>query len=240
MEKEINGIVLNRMYSGEYLRENLGHEVINLYQADNGNHYLYLCSVGSFKKERKGTIKHMIMVKKHQPNFYQIVGIAKNLTDTIEEKNELMFKYRSQKEFHQEGKESVCYGGVNVFEIFDQNKEHQDICITYKAEKVFIPKKDKKILLCYNNACCQKNNENTEIFYINAYSKKFRDKNFIMPNEKNKEKQKDYETLLSIIENKDLWEECKKFELSNFRLNEENDMHKEFKERINNLKNKKK
>ena len=43
-----------------------------------------------------------------------------------------------------------------------------------------------------------------------------------------------------IIENQDLWEECKKFELSNLRLNGENDMHKEFKEIINNLKNKKK
>lgn len=240
MEKEINGIVLNRMYSGEYLRENLGHEVINLYQADNGNHYLYLCSVGSFKKERKGTIKHMIMVKKHQPNFYQIVGIAKNLTDTIGEKNELMFKYRSQTEFHQEGKESVCYGGVNVFEIFNQNKEHQDICITYKAEKVFVPKREKKILLCYQNACYKKNDENTEIFHINAYSKKFRDKNFIMPNKKNKEKQKDYETLLSMIENNDLWEECKNFENSDFTLNTEKEMHEEFKKRINNLKNNKK
>ncbi len=29
------GIVLNRMYVGDYLSSNLGHEVINLYQADN-------------------------------------------------------------------------------------------------------------------------------------------------------------------------------------------------------------
>ena len=29
------GIVLNRMYVGDYLSSNLGHEVINLYRVDN-------------------------------------------------------------------------------------------------------------------------------------------------------------------------------------------------------------
>ena len=34
------GIVINRMYVGDYLSSNLGHEVINMYTADNGKHYL--------------------------------------------------------------------------------------------------------------------------------------------------------------------------------------------------------
>ena len=33
--KPPTGIVLNRMFVGDYLSSNLGHEVINLYQADN-------------------------------------------------------------------------------------------------------------------------------------------------------------------------------------------------------------
>ena len=41
------GIVLNRMYVGEYLSDNIGHEVINLFKADNGRHYLYLNSRGN-------------------------------------------------------------------------------------------------------------------------------------------------------------------------------------------------
>ncbi len=40
MKKE--GIVLNRMYVGKYIFDNLGHEIINMYAADNGFHYLYL------------------------------------------------------------------------------------------------------------------------------------------------------------------------------------------------------
>lgn len=32
-------IVISGMYSGEYLDANLGHEVINLFKADDGKHY---------------------------------------------------------------------------------------------------------------------------------------------------------------------------------------------------------
>ena len=39
MEKESNNekpvIVLNVMYSGKYLNDNMGHEIINLFKADN-------------------------------------------------------------------------------------------------------------------------------------------------------------------------------------------------------------
>ncbi|MBQ5777031.1 MAG: hypothetical protein IIW06_08615 [Bacteroidaceae bacterium] len=39
------GIVINRMYVGDYLSENLGHEVINFFKADNGRHYIYLNAI---------------------------------------------------------------------------------------------------------------------------------------------------------------------------------------------------
>ena len=56
-------IVLNRMFSGDYLKENIGHEVINLFKADNGKHYLYLNALGSFYKKWEGRIKTMLMVR---------------------------------------------------------------------------------------------------------------------------------------------------------------------------------
>ena len=48
------GIVLNRMYTGSYLSSNLGHEVINMFQADNGKHYLYLNATGDFSEDYAG------------------------------------------------------------------------------------------------------------------------------------------------------------------------------------------
>ena len=44
-------IVINRMYVGDYLNSNLGHEVINMFTADDGKHYLYLNAYGSFASQ---------------------------------------------------------------------------------------------------------------------------------------------------------------------------------------------
>ena len=51
------------MYVGDYLDSNLGHEVINLFKADNGNHYIYLNATGNFAKEHSGKIGYMLFVK---------------------------------------------------------------------------------------------------------------------------------------------------------------------------------
>lgn len=56
-------IVINRMFKGSYLEENIGHEVINIFKSDNGKHYLYLNSLGSFHRDWKGRIKYMLMVR---------------------------------------------------------------------------------------------------------------------------------------------------------------------------------
>ncbi len=49
MSEDINPttIILNRMYTGDYLGKNIGHEVINLIQSDNGNYYIYINAYGS-------------------------------------------------------------------------------------------------------------------------------------------------------------------------------------------------
>lgn len=180
MEKEINGIVLNRMYSGEYLRENLGHEVINLYQADNGNHYLYLLDYGTFDRKYKEKINYMLMIRYIDTAKYKIIGLACGLTDTLNESDELIFE--NQEHFHSNGKESVCYGGVNVFDIFKLNQSYQDTCITYKAEEVFVPKQEKFIEIDLRNSS----------------------KQYFMPTDER------YEEFYEIIKDESLWEKTEK------------------------------
>lgn len=60
MAKEANNkknvIVLNAMYSGKYLNDNLGHEIINLFKSDNQididgqkyQNFIYLNPYGNF------------------------------------------------------------------------------------------------------------------------------------------------------------------------------------------------
>ena len=49
LDISMNEVLINHMYSGNYLESgNLGHEVINLFKSDNGNHYTYAMSAGDY------------------------------------------------------------------------------------------------------------------------------------------------------------------------------------------------
>lgn len=186
MEKDYNGIVINRMFSGEYLRENLGHEVINLYQADNGNHYLYLLDDGEVGQNNKGKVKWMLMIKHIDTAKHKVVALACGLNDDFFDKEE-----------------NITYGGVNVFDIFKLNKEQGKVCITYKAEKVFIPKKD--IIICISDKC----EFNDTTIHIRKEPRNTSRLYFMQTDE---EYQEEYQHLLKLInvENNDLWEKYEK------------------------------
>ncbi len=75
-------IVLNRMFTGDYLEENIGHEVINLFKSDNGKYYLYLNALGSFHSIWKSRIKSMLMVRTIQgAKMLEVIGLATGLKD---------------------------------------------------------------------------------------------------------------------------------------------------------------
>ena len=82
MSDSNKSIVMNRMYAGSYLSTHLGHEVINMFQADNGKHYLYLNSTGVF--DYKGFIaKDMLLVMHVGGKRVKVLGLAKNLRPAI-------------------------------------------------------------------------------------------------------------------------------------------------------------
>ena len=74
-------IVLNRMYVGDYLSTNIGHEVINMFKADNGEHYLYLNSRGNLTNEHKGKIDFMLFVKYYTEGVVEVIGKAVGLEE---------------------------------------------------------------------------------------------------------------------------------------------------------------
>ena len=142
---EKRGIVINRMYAGDYLSSNIGHEVINLYQADNGGHYLYLNATGDFAKEHADNIGWMLLAKYHQPREIEVIGMAAGLEDVYIPDNKFSNKYGSINEDilrHQQDyvkKEGgITYGGVSIFDIFGDAGQ-QSVFITYKAKKLYVP-----------------------------------------------------------------------------------------------------
>lgn len=140
------GIVLNRMYVGDYIVSNLGHEVINLYQADNGEHYIYLNSTGDFVKTHQGRIGYMLFVKYYGKGEVEVIGKAEGLEDVYASNPEI--KQKQIDFIRSEG--GITYGGASILDIF-KGSEQQNVFITYKAQKVYESRSDRRIFIRFYN-----------------------------------------------------------------------------------------
>lgn len=219
-EQEKPGIVLNRMYVGDYLSSNLGHEVINLYQADNERHYIYLNATGDLEKKHQKQIKYMLFVKYYGIAELEVIGKACELEDVYQACHKNSEHYdginpilAQQKEFADK-QGGITYGGVSIFDIFN-DAEQQNVFITYKAQKVYTPKKEKRLFIrfrCDDNDKCKypKHDANDIVIELEGYQQaKTSLKQYIYA-EGDAQKQKDYNSILTmLIDCKDLWDESK-------------------------------
>ena len=208
------GIVLNRMYAGSYLSSNLGHEVINMYQADNGKYYLYLNHHGAFAKEHEGKIKKMILVKYHSEGVVEVVGIAKISQDvftplTPQEKGvvsdgEILPK---QKKFIDNN--DIKYGSKSITEIFKES-DYQNVFITYEAEKIWRRKSDNRLFIYFSKAKSTPN----EAIVVNAKQAKTSLKQYFYNDDKDFEiLNKIFEEVENENEKEKLWELVEKVKI---------------------------
>ena len=227
-ENKINegkAIVLNRMYVGDYLDSNLGHEVINMFQADNYGHYLYLNAYGNFGTEHSKQIGYMLLVKYHSEGLLEVIGKAEGLTEVDGANAKLSENYKSvnpnisQAQNNYIEAKNITYGGVPIRKIFN-DAEQQNIFITYKAEHLYEP--NRQIFIGYgvdadvvlNGYKQAKTSLKTYIYPEGTYKGDQKKENI-------EEKKADYIKLIELIEQKDLWVE------SNKRIND--DLLKELK-----------
>lgn len=160
---EKKGIVLNRMYTGSYLSSNLGHEVINMFQADNGKHYLYLNDKGNFANKYTELIDDMLLVRYVGENKVEILAWASELTAipgtnmpySNFDPNSTIRGYQEQIIYNKQRKPNleisdcnwkdevdsetgITYGEANLIDIFG-DADQQNIYITYRAGKFQTP-----------------------------------------------------------------------------------------------------
>ena len=205
------------MYVGDYLSTNLGHEVINMFQADNGDHYLYLNAYGNFGKDHSGQIGYMLLVKYHTEGMFEVIGKAEGLMDvegvdaTLKQDYKAVNPSISKAQTDYIEKENITYGGVPVRQIFN-DAEQQNIFITYKAARLFKP--NRKVFIGYG--------VEADVVLTGYKQAKTSLKTYIYPKgtfagdqkkEKIEEKIDDYKKLLGLIEQEGLWVE------SNERIN---------------------
>lgn len=143
---EKKGIVLNRMYTGSYLSSNLGHEVINMFQDDQGNHYLYLNAKGNYAKMHEGKISDMLLVRyvglNEGKSVVQVLGWAKGLeavpgtAESYKGYDEKSGIFREQQKYINDKK--ITYGCANLIELF-KGSDQQNIYVTYYAAEFYRP-----------------------------------------------------------------------------------------------------
>ena len=130
-ENKQRPIILNHMYSGEYLGDNIGHEIINLFKADDGNNYIYLCKDGKYT--RKDLPKYVIQVRHHCTRTLEVISIAEIESKITEQEID-----------------NIKYGGVTIVDIFKENEEQgTDTYITFKATNVIKPTPDQPVYIAY-------------------------------------------------------------------------------------------
>lgn len=125
-------IIINRMFSGSYLKDNIGHEWINLFQADDDGFYLYLNSDGTFNKSRKKTFdedksNYMLMVKNFDKGVWQVIAAAKleKVAEKVTDEDIVG--------------DLVTYNGVTLRSIFSGNTTLNKQDVTFKAKEVKFP-----------------------------------------------------------------------------------------------------
>ena len=123
-------IVINRMFTGDrYLDNNIGHEIINLFAADDQNNYIYFCDKGTYNTSTYALPKYSIQVRPAGVKLLEVVNIAE-----------------IDRETQKISVEGITYGTVALENIFAENEEQKtDTFVTFKATKVIKPNEPKYI-----------------------------------------------------------------------------------------------
>lgn len=135
---ETDEILVNQLFAGSYLDEgtNIGHEVINLFKADDGKNYLYITPSGTIDTSVH-PVKSVLFVRNVKgKTTVEVVAKAEGLVSASE--IDIL-------------PENIKYAGASIAQIFSNNVYHDKtdpgISFTFRAEKVRTPKSGKRIIL---------------------------------------------------------------------------------------------
>ena len=203
-EQNGNGTILMVfMFRGDYLTNELGHEIINLFKADDRKHYIYVNPWGYVNEKKYGKIDTILLVRHVKGCQVEIIAKASGLrlfqgaTDRHlgHENKNYMQSLNATKAKQNNECDKIEYGGKKLVDIFGFNNpgDRQYVLVTYEAEYfrrtkriVYIDFKDKEKI----GEAGMPRRSLTTYYY---------------PERKKGEKIYDY--LRAIIDNKDYWKD---------------------------------
>lgn len=148
-EKEERDVILiNKMYTGSYLDDNdgnnIGHEIINFFKADDGNNYIYITPYG--KSKYTENIKYILLTDAQKNNKYNIIAKVQ-----VKENGSKIKRCRSSKNIfkepykdaHREQALKYKYGKHFLYDIYKNNLNNDNaIYVTFQVENIFKPTKN--------------------------------------------------------------------------------------------------
>ena len=233
-------ILVNRMYTGSYLNDNegnnIGHEIINFFKADDKEKYIYITPYGKFNLTYKNEIEYILLTDATIGGKYNIIAKAKvDKCEIFENKNKFQYILRDEyKETHNNQAKNKKYGGKRLYDIYKDNIGNDEaIYATFKIKEIKRVKEDKKIEVNLNSIKGRTIKEtvisvgNKEKYHIEHKEEKVKVKgktkekikiplkigenNYIYLDEHEKDNSKTenkaYHYLMEIINNEKYWEE---------------------------------
>ena len=129
-------VLINSLFGGEFINDNLGHEIIDFFKSDDGSHYLYIVSDGILGNNRDIDVLLLVERTPDQPNKARIIAKASGITLLQGSKENGVEAIRTVQE--RKGLHEICYGGVPLKSIFPE--DFDNAWVTLKASSVVRPK----------------------------------------------------------------------------------------------------
>lgn len=209
-------IILSRMYVGKILSDDnmLGHEIINLFKADDGKNYIHINGKGEFKHKY---VDNVLLVKTVTSKTVEVIAKASNLTPI----------WQKSKEEWEEIQSKITYDGVGLEKLFPNG--HYFLFVHYEVKNMVFPKE--KIYLTYD----EKEKDSKFFIYLPATKQSSKlaanSQRNIFGDEKGK-KGEAYCILSNLINDEEKWEKENKTEM----ISEEIEKYQEKSKNFNFLK----
>lgn len=143
-------IILNNVFPNATYNtgNNLYHETINMFQADNGKSFIHLNAKGTYDKEEPVDVLNVARAGK---GLYQILSIAENCT--VFDGAGITGRGNGEERYNKQ-KGKITYGGFFVEDYFADNKtfygeKEKDLFVTFTCDGIYEP--DSAIYIAFNN-----------------------------------------------------------------------------------------
>lgn len=141
-------IIIERMYAGGYLGDNIGHEIINTFKTDAGENYIYISPWGIINPKYQN-VKAVLLVRLINEHCYEVIGYASNLILLLSQEAMMNTKHAGRIEDERQQniikENEIMYGGLPVNEIFSE--QDNTVFVTFRAGNYRNVKQQKKLYI---------------------------------------------------------------------------------------------